>query len=340
METKKANIRDVANKANVSTATVSNVMNSSRFVKEETRTKVLKAMEELNYRPSTVAKSLRGKDTKVIGLIIPIQQQDTSKEFFISLSNGVENVLSEAGYRLLISNSNENISNELDQIDMYNTQFVDYIDGLIIAPTSNTEDEVDNSLHIRCPVVYVDRKPNLKDSLDLVYTDNYFVTYEAIEMMFKKKRRRVAFISGPIDVSSTIERFEAYKDVLRKYRIELNEELVFVGESSFKSGYEIAGRLLENHDVDGIVVVNNTISMGIYKYLKEKNIQMPEDISFLSYDDFPWMELTDPPITTIRQPAFEMGQAAAKLLLEKLEDNRKEPKKICIESSIVIRNSL
>ncbi|MFD2507624.1 LacI family DNA-binding transcriptional regulator [Halalkalibacter alkalisediminis] len=340
MDIKKANIKDVAKKANVSTATVSNVMNSSRFVKEETRLRVLKAMEELNYRPSTVAKSLKGKDTKVIGLIIPIRPNDTSVDFFISLSNGVESALNNVGYRLVISNSHENLKNELDQIDMYNTQFMDYIDGLIIAPTSKIGNEPTESKNINYPVVYVDRKPNTKNKLDTIYTNNYFVTYEAIEMILKKKRKKIAFISGPIDVSSTIERFEAYKDVLRKYQIPLSEELIFVGESSFESGYEIASQLVSNQEIDGIVVVNNTISMGVFKYLKEKNIQIPNDVSFLSYDDFHWMELTEPSITTIKQPSFEMGQAAAKLLLEKLENNKKEPTEICIESSIIFRNSL
>jgi LacI family transcriptional regulator len=211
---------------------------------------------------------------------------------------------------------------------------------LIIAPTSKIGNEPTETKNINYPVVYVDRKPNTKNKLDTVYTNNYFVTYEAIEMILKKKRRKIAFISGPIDVSSTIERFDAYKDVLKKYQIPLNKELIFVGESSYESGYEIASKLLINQEIDGIVVVNNTISMGIFKYLKEKNIKIPEDVSFLSYDDFHWMELTDPSITTIRQPSFEMGQAAAKLLLEKIENNKKEPKEICIESSIIIRNSL
>jgi LacI family transcriptional regulator len=340
LDIKKANIKDVAKKANVSTATVSNVMNSSRFVKEETRTRVIQAMGDLNYRPSTVAKSLKGKDTKVIGLIIPIQTKDTSADFFLSLSNGVESVLNNVGYRLVISNSHENINNELDQITMYNTQFIDYIDGLIIAPTSNSGNETNESLNSNYPVVYVDRKPNSLKKVDTVYSNNYSVTYDAIEMMVKKERKKIAFFSGPIDVSSTIERFEAYKDVLRKYRIELDQELIFVGKSSFEDGYRMAGELLTKKEVDGIVVVNNTISMGVFKYLKEKNIQIPKDVSFLSYDNFYWMELTEPTITTIQQPSFEMGQAAAKLILEKLEDHTKEPKEICIESSIIIRNSL
>lgn len=340
MEIKKANIKDVAKRANVSTATVSNVMNSSRFVKEETRMKVLKAMEELKYTPSTVAKSLKGIETRVIGLIIPILQNDTSAEFFLSLSNGIESVLNNEGYRLVISNSHENTNKELDQINMYKTQFVDYIDGLIIAPTSDMGYESDYSLNLDTPVVYVDRKPKSLNKVDTVYTDNYFVTYEAIEMMLNKNRKRIAFISGPNDVSSVMERFEAYQDVLGKFQFELNEELIFEGESSFESGYKIASKLFSNQEVDGIVVVNNTMSMGVYKFLNENNIVIPEEVSFLSYDDFLWMELTNPSITTIKQPAFEMGEAAAKLLLEKLEDNTKEPKEICVKSSIIIRNSL
>jgi LacI family transcriptional regulator len=339
LETKRANIKDVAKKANVSTATVSNVMNSSRFVKEETRVRVLQAMEELNYTPSAVAKSLKGKDTKVIGLIIPILPNDTSADFFLSLSNGVESVLNKVGYKLVISNSGENINNELEQINMFNTQFIEYIDGLIIAPTSNLGNESNEGFN-RYPAVYVDRKPNSLKKVDTVYSNNYSVTYEAIEMMVKKNRKKIAFFSGPIDVSSTIERFEAYKDVLRRYQIVLNEDLIFVGESSFEEGYQMAKELFSSQKVDGIIAVNNVIAMGVYKVLKENKIQIPEEVSFIAYDDFNWMELTEPSITTIRQPSFEMGQTAAKLLLERLEDHTKEPEEICIESTIVLRNSL
>lgn len=339
MEIKRANIKDVAKKANVSTATVSNVMNSSRFVKEETRVRVLQAMEELNYTPSAVAKSLKGKDTKIIGLIIPILPNDTSADFFLSLSNGVESVLNKVGYKLVISNSGENINNELEQINMFNTQFIEYIDGLIIAPTSNLGNE-SSEVFNRYPAVYVDRKPNSLKKVDTVYSNNYSVTYEAIEMMVKKNKKKIAFFSGPIDVSSTIERFDAYKDVLRRYQIALNEDLIFVGESSFEEGYQMAKELFSSKKVDGIIAVNNVIAMGVYKVLKEKNIQIPEEVSFIAYDDFNWMELTEPSITTIRQPSFEMGQTAARLLLERLEDHTKEAEEICIESTIILRNSL
>lgn len=337
---KKPSIKDVAKKANVSTATVSNVMNSSRLVKKETQLKVLKAMEELNYRPNTAAKSLKGINTKVIGFIMPILPDDTSAEFFLSMSNGIEYVLNSVGYRLLISNSYENIKNEIDQINMYKTQFTDFVDGLIIAPTSKIGEEETNLITPEYPVVYVDRKPGSLNKMDTVYTNNYDVTYEAIEMMLQKKKYKIAFISGPIDVSSITERFEAYKDVLKKYHIKLNEDLIRVGKPSFESGYEIASQLITSTEVDGIVVVNNTMSMGVYKYLKDKNIKIPEEISFISYDDSRWMELTEPTITTIRQPSYEMGKAAAKLLLDKLENNKKEPAEICIKSSIIIRNSL
>lgn len=340
MEVRKATIKDVAKKANVSTATVSNVMNSSKFVRDETRNRVLKAMEELNYHPSTIAKSLKGKKTKVIGLIIPIRPNDTSADFFLDVSNGIESILHEEGYKLIISNSHENIGNELEHVNMFKTEFTDYIDGLIIVPTLKFGSETYESLKINYPVVYVDRKPNTLEEEDMVYTNNYFVTYEAIEMILKKNKKKIAFFSGPIDVSTTIERFDAYKDVLKKYSIPIKDELIFTGESSFDSGYLMAEKLILNQKVDAIVVVNNTISMGVFKLLKEKNIKIPDEVSFLSYDDFQWMEVTEPTITTIRQPSYEMGKTAAKLLLEKLQDSTRVPREICVDSQIIKRGSL
>lgn len=330
----------MAKRAGVSTATVSNVINSTKFVKKDTRERVREAMEELNYRPNIVAKTLKGKDAKVIGFIMPILKEDISAEFFLSMSNGIESILTDEGYELIISNSRESHKNEMNQIDMYRSGSHNFVDGLIVAPASVLEKDSIKQFNFQLPIVFVDRKPDPLSEYNTVYTDNYSITYQAIEMMTKKKRKKIAFVSGPIDISSVIDRLKAYKNVLKDNNIHFNNDLVFIGEPSFESGYNIAKNIIRQHEIDGIITVNNTMSMGVFKCLKDNKFIIPDEVSFLSYDDFRWMELTEPTITTIRQPAFEMGKAAAKILLEKIKTSNKENKEICIESIIVDRNSL
>lgn len=339
---KKATIKDVARLAKVSTATVSNVMNNSRFVQQDTREKVLKSMEILNYRPSNLAKSMKGVGSKVIGLIIPSQEQDSSSELFSTLASGVESELQKAGYQLIIANSHERVTEEQSRLELFNSSMIEYVDGIIIAPTSGLLKNIDQiASNTTLPIVFVDRKPNDLERYDVVYTNNYSVTLELLEGIVNRGYEDIIFISGPTDVSSTIERNTAYEKIF--YKLNGNKQPKrFETISSFEAGYRIGKEVVDSFEEkrSAIVFGNNTIAMGTIKYLIDHGISIPDDVGIAVYDDYSWMEIANTPLTAIRQPAFEMGRESAKLILDSINNQEHTTKRVEIPSKIIERKSL
>lgn len=339
---KKSTIKDVAMLAKVSTATVSNVMNNSRFVQKETKEKVIKAMELLNYQPSNLAKSMKGIGSKVIGLIIPSQEQDSSAEFFSILASGVEKELEKAGYQLIIANSHERVSEETNRLRLFNSSMIEYVDGIIIAPTSGLLKNIDQLLSENSlPIVFVDRKPNDLEKHDVIFTNNYSITVELLENMVSRDYENIIFVSGPIDVSSTIERNLAYEKIY--YKLCGNQPPKrFETNSSFDAGYKLGNEIVKSFEgkKTAILFGNNTVAMGTIKYFIDSNISIPDDVGVAVYDDYSWMEITNTPLTAIKQPAFEMGESAAKLILEHINNDRHVTRRIEIPSKIIERKSL
>lgn len=339
---KKPTIKDVASLAEVSTATVSNVMNNSKFVQKETREKVVKAMKILNYQPSNLAKSMKGIGSKVIGLIIPSQEQDSSAEFFSILASGVEKELEKAGYQLIIANSHERVIEEKSRLRLFNSSMIEYVDGIIIAPTSGLLKNIDQLLlENSLPIVFVDRKPNDMEKHDVVFTNNYSITLELLENMVSHGYENIIFVSGPIDVSSTVERNLAYEKIFYKL---LGDQMPrrFETESSFEAGYNLGEKVLSAFDgkKTAIFFGNNTVAMGTIKYFIDSDIAIPDDAGVAVYDDYSWMEISKTPLTAIKQPPFEMGEAAAKLILERINNEMHVTKRIEIPSKIIERKSL
>ncbi len=338
---KKATIKDVAQLAEVSTATVSNVMNNSKFVQKVTKDKVLRAMDMLNYQPSNLAKSLKGMDSKVIGLIIPSQEQDTSADFFTILASGVEKTLQECGYQLIIANSHEEYSKEKRRMELFNTNMIDYVDGIIIAPTSGFLTNMTQFFTTNLPVVFADRQPGSIQEHDVVYTNNYTITLEVLEHIVNNGYEDLLFVSGPIDVSSTIERSTAFEKIF--YKLKGNQTpKKFETTSSFEAGYKLGEAVVSSFEDKkrAIFFSNNTIAMGMIKYFNDKGIEIPKDVGVVIYDDYPWMEITKVPLTSIKQPAFEMGVYAAKLLLDKIKNKHHVTQRIEVPSKIIYRKSL
>lgn len=337
---KKPTIKDVAHDAGVSTATVSHVVNGTKFVSQTTRLRVLAAVDNLGYRPSGVASSLRRQSSRVIGLVLPMQDQDTSAAFFTRLAAGIEDVLSQHGYRTIISNSVEDYDREREQIGMLSGQFTDFIDGLVLAPT------VDNGHHTQAlftesfPVVYVDRLPmHLATDVSFVGTNNYQATMDGMHSLFDRGFRDIACISSPIDVSSMVDRHAAFTEAVTAMTGSSSDRL-FVTDSSYEAGYRTGRKVLEERpELDALFIPNNTLAMGAIRALMDVRGESAHDIGLLVYDDYEWMNLVQPPIDSIAQPAFAMGQAAATLLLERLADPSAPTRHEIVPSQLVLRSS-
>lgn len=338
---KRATIKDVAALAGVSIATVSHVLNETKFVSSSNTEKVRRAVTELGYRPSGVASSLRRQESGVIGLVLPMQGQDSSAAFFTRLAAGIEKTVASYGYRTIISNTEEDATREHDQLELFHGQFTDFIDGLIIAPTFEAEPEQTEYVQLGgLPCVYVDRLPlGLTVDLDFVGTNNYSISLEGLQQVIGQGTRDIVCISSPIDVSSMVDRRRAFCDAVSPY-VNDAESRIYVTSSSFDAGYEIGLKVLNAHpNADAFFVTNSTIAMGFIKALHEIHGADPSDLGLLVYDDSEWMDLVRPAINSIEQPAYGMGQRAAELLLHKMREPQKQPERVTLESTLTMRST-
>lgn len=332
-----ARIKDVASLAGVSTATVSHVINNTRYVSDEVKKKVKDAMKELNYSPNTVARSLRSRKSYIIGLIVPVKNSDNSNHFFMAVANGIESVLKKHGYHLILSNSGENYAEELERIQMFNNQ---WIDGLIMAPTSDHQaEEEEERVFGDYPVIFIDRKPKDGNG-DCVLVDGFNGSYEAVKALADKGHKRIGFISGKLNISSVEERLEGYLKALAEYGIERNDSLIMNGDSKWEQGYELAKRMIGDQDVTALFVANNVMCMGVLKYIREVNIKVPDQMALICFDDFEWTAVIEPPLSVVRQPAFELGETAANILLSRIEDPNSEFKEYRLPAQFIVRESI
>jgi LacI family transcriptional regulator len=332
-----ASIKDVAKLANVSTATVSHVINDTRYVSETTKIRVYQAMKELNYQPNLMAKGLRSRKSKIIGLIVPMLYSDTSNFFFMSIANGIETYLKREGYNLILSNSHEDFQTEVEQIKLFNSKL---IDGLIVAPTGKDFRDYEGLFSKDYPVVFIDRKPEGYDG-DAVLADSMKGTYDGIKNLLNKGHQKVGFITGFLGITTSDDRLFGYKKALTEGNLEVNPDLIKEGEPSLKSGYQLAKQLVEQEQVTAIFIANNIMTMGALSYLNDHQIKVPDKVALIGFDDYDWMKITSPPLAVIKQPSFEIGEQAVNLLLKRIEEeNSLLTEEIVLPTEFVVRGSV
>jgi len=329
----KVTMKDVAREAGVSTATVSHVINKTRFVEKETKDKVLRVMKKLDYYLNFAAQSLRSKKTKVIGLIVP----DISNFFFTAVIRGVESTLRKYGYTLILSDSDENLKTEKEQIKVFNARLVD---GLIIAPASGDHTFLKKLLNMNSPVVFIDRKPQSYCPGDCVLVDNVEGAYKAVSMLIKKGHSRIGVISGLPGLTTSEERIMGYKKALVNYGIKVDQNLIKIGDSRYDSGYKLMKELLLNSNITALFVVNNLMTIGAIQFLKEKHVKVPDELAIIGFDDYKWASITNPPLSVVKQPSRTIGEKASELLIRRIKkEETGDYKEYRLPTELVIRDS-
>ncbi len=327
----RVSIKDVAERAGVSTATVSHVINQTRFVSEQTRQKVLEAIEALNYQPSTIARGLATNATQTIGLIIA----DIANPFFTAVARGVEDEINQYGYHTIFCNTDEDPTREDEYLRLL---FARQIDGLIIAPTGAPSARLIRMAEADIPIVLLDREiPGLE--APLVGVDNEDGAYQATKHLLKLGHRRIATLTGIETISTQIRRVNGYKRALQEAGIAVDEALIIRADPGFynnqpgppasplpqslsniqmtPTAFKALQKLLDlPNRPSAIFVTNNQMILGTLNALKEKGLRCPEDISLVSFDDHEWASFFSPPLTVVRQPTYQLGQTAAKLLMQ------------------------
>jgi LacI family transcriptional regulator len=324
-------IKDVAKAAGVSTATVSRVLSGKSPVSEEARNRVLSAVESLEYRPNALARSLREETTQTLGLVV----SNVMNPFFTAVARAVEDAANAKGYSVILCNADEDPEKEELYLDVLLQKRVD---GLIISPSRNHSSGLLRIVRAGIPMIFVDRST---DGLDIpvIRVDGRKAIEELVEYLVRLGHERLAIISGPPEIISGAERLNSYLDSVRKRRVTIPKEYVRIGDFRRGSGRQAMQELLQlRQPPTAVFVANNLMCLGALQAAKEAGCKIPEDISIASFDDVTWFELMEPPVTAIAQPTQKLGDIAAHMLLEILEEDRKLESRI-LEAELLIRGS-
>lgn len=329
-------IYDIAKKANVSPMTVSRVINGSGSIKDTTKKRVEKAIEELNYIPNSNARSLTSKKTKLISLLIA----DITNPFFTNVARGAEDKAMQLGYQILLSNSDENVTKEADYINMILSTRVD---GVIMAPTGDDSlKQIKILKKHNIPVVLIDREIDNFEG-DLVIGDNYKGSRRLIEHLIQLDHKRIALINGPQNISTARERYRGYVETLKLNDLEINKKYI----TSFNYKSDEADKIIKslfklpkNERPTAIFAANNFIAASITHSLEKYSLKVPEDISIVCFDDIQPIASFKPFFTVASQPAYSYGFLSAQFLIERIEKTApKDSRRILLPSEFIERQS-
>lgn len=322
-------IKDIAVHAKVSPSTVSRVLNRSGYVSDKARTRVEKAIEELQYSPSWVARSLRGKRSSLVGLIIP----DILNVYYTAVAKSILENLNKAGFNLIIQVSDEDADLELSYLSMMQDRRVD---GIIHVPV----DGKSNSDFVRqlvvggMPMVEVNRQRE-PDLLDAVLADNFEGGYAATRHVLELGHRRIALICGSDELSTARDRLAGYKTALEDFDVPMDENFIKMRAYSKEWGVQATHDLLQlDPPPTAIFAGSNRVLMGTMITLCERHLRVPDDISVIAFDDSEWLSFWQPPITTVDIAVDEMGVLAVQLLLRRIEEGRPNPKPVTYRLSV------
>jgi LacI family transcriptional regulator len=337
MSKTKVSIKDIAQKAGVSTALVSYVLNGKEKesrVGQEIATKVRQIAAELNYQPSHLAKSLRSGKTHTIGLVIA----DISNPFFANIARVVEDEAKRNGYTVIIGSSDENASKSRDLLEvLINRQ----VDGFIIVSSEDSEDQIRalNDKHI--PFVLLDRYfPEIPT--DFVSTDHYKASYDAGHHLVKNQYKHIGMIAYDSKMFHMHERIRGYQDALRDNHVQAHEHwLKRVKISAIDTGVKAAidTMLAIDQPIDALLFATYSLAVSGLKYINELGIRVPDDLAIVSFGQAEVFELYYCPITYLKQPIVLLGQTAVELLVKKLTHTSTEPAQILMTAELIERAS-
>lgn len=327
-----ATIKDVAERAEVSTATVSHVINQTRFVSPELEARVREAIESLDYQPNAVARSLRGKRTRTLGMIIP----DSSNPFFAEVARGIEDLCFDLGYNVILCNSDGDPSKEEAYISLLTEKRVD---GIAFVAAGGTIDHISQLLDRKIPVVVVDREiKGLK--ADCVLTDNLDGGYQATAHLLALGHRRIGCILGPSDLTPSADRVTGYRQAMAETGLEPPDEWLRRGDFRCQSGYDaMRGFLALPEQPTAVFACNDLMAIGALCAIREAGLRVPDDVALVGFDDIALASFTTPRLTTIAQPKQEMGRLAAELLVDRIQNKERPPERRLLSTRLVIRES-
>lgn len=329
-----ATIVEVAKRANVSIATVSNVIRGTKRVSPAVHARVQAAIRELDYYPNEIARSLKVKQTRMLGIVLP----DITNPFFPEVIRGAEDSAYDRGYFLVTANTDEQIGRERRVVAALRSYRVDGV-LLASAPGHDTR-HIQNAIAAGLPVVCIDR-PISGVETDAVLLDNVRGGRECVRHLIQLGHRRIAIITGKLDAQIARERLQGYEQALDEAGIDGDSDLVLEGDFRDESGYRLGMQLLRGKlKATAVFICNGVMTLGFLKALEETGKRCPEDIALATFDDLAVDRSFHPHLTAVVQPSYEMGARAATILMDRIEGKRTgAAAAVRIVPTLVIRES-
>ncbi|WP_420151195.1 LacI family DNA-binding transcriptional regulator [Spirosoma sp.] len=337
MRSHQTTIIDIAKQLNLSNATVSRALTGHPHVNADTRRKVLELAEQLNYQRNQVAISLLTNQTHTIGIMVP----EFISYFFPKVIIGVQEALAEAGYNVVICHSNESYETEVTNA---RALLASRVDGLIVSHTKETR----NFDHFRqfqrqgIPVVFFNR---VCEDMDVpkVVVDDYAGAFEAVEHLIQTGRRRIAHLAGPNTLPNSRNRLNGYRDALMKHGLPVEPDLIISYDLTLEKANIYVNHLLNlPQPPDALFAINDPTAIEALTVIKGRGLRVPDDVAIVGFSNDPLSAFIEPGLTTVAQPVHEIGQQAARLLVEQLTAEREvdiAPKTVVLPTHLVIRGS-
>ncbi|MEN8247759.1 MAG: LacI family DNA-binding transcriptional regulator [Bacteroidota bacterium] len=330
-------IKDLARELDISPSTVSRALKDHPDISPETKKQVQELAERMHYRPNLVAQGLRKSKTNTIGVIIP----EMIHFFFSTVISGIEKVAYARGYNVILSQSDENYEREvINTRALWNSR----VDGMLVALSKQTKqfDHFQELLNDELPMVFFDR---VTDQLNTsqVTVDDYLGAYKGVELLINKGCKNIVHLAGPDSLEISINRQKGYRDALESKNIAIRDEFIVKCTSgTYEEGKEKMLEIIEKHpEVDGVFGVNDMAALGSILALQEKGFNVPEQVKVMGFSNWQLSALIKPQLSTVSQPGFEIGEAAANILIDEIEYQGEEKEKVnkVISTTVIERET-
>jgi len=328
-----ATIKDIANKTGLGLATISKYLNGGNVL-EKNKIAIEKAIKELDYTVNEFARSLKTSKSKTVGVIIP----ELSNIFVTSIITVIEDILRNNGYSIIVTDCRTDESLERDVVNFMMSKRVD---GIICMPVSKSGKFLKQATDAKIPIILIDRMLDDIDT-DVVMVDNISASERAISHLVENGHKEIGIVVGPNEIFTSQERLKGYKEALNRKKIKVNEDNIVFSNYTVQGGYESLKQLVKkNKDMTAVFMTNYEMTLGAIIAINELGIKIPEDISFIGFDNLQLSRIVKPKLSIVDQPLEDIGKNAASLMLKRLgEDKSKAKKKIQLMTTLIERDSV
>ncbi len=332
----KTTLAEIAELANVSKMTVSRVLTGKGQVAEPTQRRILEIIEDLGYQPNWMARSLASRRSMILGVLIPKIEHMFLDNYIAQVLSGVMDVALRENYQVLLYPVNANSGNNMEYLNVAKTKL---LDGMILLKTKVNDQNISTLATDGFPFVLVNHK-KYSDSIHFVDSQNIQGARMAVQYLYEKGHRKIAFVCGSMDETNGIDRLQGFREAMNNYGLGCNENWIIEGDFNQDMAYSNSCCLFSgNEKPTAVFCADDYMAIGVMHRLKELGLSVPEDVAIIGFDDIEMAEYIRPSLTTIRQPICDLGKCAAEILLETITSKPEKPVHRLLDVELIQRES-